>query len=331
MGAEGGIGRLTVGVGLCHAGALAAIEGVEILDERERIGIGVFRFDHKGGGAIGEGWDFRFLVFEVVPGSYLAAQFGVFGMNAHEEVVNARFAVAVASLEGAKAGKVMKIEIRPDGHGLVAPAIRVDRQVRARPIVDGSGDERDARLALATRILGEPWGRFAVDGCGRCRWRRWRWIGQSGVRDGMDSQADRSLDRRQAPHGWCFDDVDELELCGFDLGIGFFDWSRRRRGRAVVDGHRNASDGAGRRGVDFRCLGAKRHTGKAEKGNVNWKPHDTNEVIRLVDGELEEPHEDDRDGLWPFSPKAGSLDMRHRLPDRLVGLAASLRSMPTAS
>jgi hypothetical protein len=35
---------------------------------------------------------------------------------------------------------------------------------------------------------------------------------------------------------------------------------------------------------------------------------------------------------WPLaaSPKVGGLDMRHRLPGRLVGLAASLRSMPTA-
>ena len=29
-------------------------------------------------------------------------------------------------------------------------------------------------------------------------------------------------------------------------------------------------------------------------------------------------------------PREDGLDMRHRLPGRLVGLAASLRSMPTA-
>jgi hypothetical protein len=34
----------------------------------------------------------------------------------------------------------------------------------------------------------------------------------------------------------------------------------------------------------------------------------------LVDGELEKPNAVDRDGLWPDSPKAGGLDMRHRLP-----------------
>jgi hypothetical protein len=39
---------------------------------------------------------------------------------------------------------------------------------------------------------------------------------------------------------------------------------------------------------------------------------------------------DDRDGLWPHSPEAGGLDIHHRLPDLSVGLAASLRSMPTA-
>ena len=39
---------------------------------------------------------------------------------------------------------------------------------------------------------------------------------------------------------------------------------------------------------------------------------------------------DDRDGLWTHSPGAGGLDIHHRLPDLSVGLAASLRSMPTA-
>ena len=40
---------------------------------------------------------------------------------------------------------------------------------------------------------------------------------------------------------------------------------------------------------------------------------------------------DDRDGLWPISPKAGGLDIHHHLPGLWVGLAASLRSMPTAA
>ena len=29
---------------------------------------------------------------------------------------------------------------------------------------------------------------------------------------------------------------------------------------------------------------------------------------------MNKSHYVDRDGLWPFSPKAGDLDMRHRLP-----------------
>jgi hypothetical protein len=49
-----------------------------------------------------------------------------------------------------------------------------------------------------------------------------------------------------------------------------------------------------------------------------------------VDGELRESQQDDCDGLWPHSPKAGDLDIHHRLPGLSVGLAASLRSMPTA-
>jgi hypothetical protein len=50
----------------------------------------------------------------------------------------------------------------------------------------------------------------------------------------------------------------------------------------------------------------------------------------LADGELEAPHYDDCDGLWPHSPEAGGLDIRHRLPGLSVGLAASLRAMRTA-
>jgi len=49
-----------------------------------------------------------------------------------------------------------------------------------------------------------------------------------------------------------------------------------------------------------------------------------------VDGELEKPNAVDRDGLWPL-PGGSDLDMRHRLPGLSVGLAASLRSMPTAA
>ena len=48
----------------------------------------------------------------------------------------------------------------------------------------------------------------------------------------------------------------------------------------------------------------------------------------LVDGELRSRN---RTTALAFSrPRRGGLDMRHRLPGRLVGLAASLRSMPTA-
>ncbi len=45
---------------------------------------------------------------------------------------------------------------------------------------------------------------------------------------------------------------------------------------------------------------------------------------------VQKSRQDDRDGLWPHSPKAGGLDIHHRLPGLSVGLAASLRSMPTA-
>ena len=48
----------------------------------------------------------------------------------------------------------------------------------------------------------------------------------------------------------------------------------------------------------------------------------------LVDGELISWQ---KSAATAFSrPRGGSLDMRRRLPDRWVGLAASLRSMPTA-
>jgi hypothetical protein len=47
-----------------------------------------------------------------------------------------------------------------------------------------------------------------------------------------------------------------------------------------------------------------------------------------VDGEFESRN---RTTALAFSrPRGGGLDMRHRLPGHLVGLAASLRSMPTA-
>ena len=48
----------------------------------------------------------------------------------------------------------------------------------------------------------------------------------------------------------------------------------------------------------------------------------------LVDGELISRLQ--TTALAFSRPRGGSLDMRHRLPARLVGLAASLRSMPTA-
>ena len=44
----------------------------------------------------------------------------------------------------------------------------------------------------------------------------------------------------------------------------------------------------------------------------------------LVDGEVGKPQLDDCDGLWSDSPKASGLDMHHRLPDLLAGLAESL-------
>ena len=43
---------------------------------------------------------------------------------------------------------------------------------------------------------------------------------------------------------------------------------------------------------------------------------------------VRKPEQADRDGLWP--PDWGGLDIHHRLPGRLVGLAASLRPMPAA-
>ena len=43
---------------------------------------------------------------------------------------------------------------------------------------------------------------------------------------------------------------------------------------------------------------------------------------------VRKPEQADRDGLWP--PGWGDLDIHHRLPGRLVGLAASLRPMPAA-
>ncbi len=44
---------------------------------------------------------------------------------------------------------------------------------------------------------------------------------------------------------------------------------------------------------------------------------------------VNKPHKVDRNGLWRF-PEESSLDMRRRPPGLSVGLAASLRSMPTA-
>ena len=68
---------------------------------------------------------------------------------------------------------------------------------------------------------------------------------------------------------------------------------------------------------------------QCQGGDVNVGSFEERQKLSfLVDGELRSRA---RTTALAFSrPRRNGLDIRHRLPGRLVGLAASLRSMPTA-